>query len=96
MYIYSVNQMIKKVPASYSATETHQLSNSVQNKVNDFLANSVVTSGIVISSILFACDQLLGMEQLSIRTGAHFIYIKDCSRIVSDVTFADFSRSFVK
>ena len=33
----------------------YQFSNSVQDEVNDLLANGVVTSGIVIGSIFFAC-----------------------------------------
>ena len=32
----------------------YQFSNSVQDEVNDLLANGVVTSGIVIGSIFFA------------------------------------------
>ncbi|MBZ3869760.1 Poly(A)-specific ribonuclease PARN [Sciurus carolinensis] len=39
-----------------------QLMNSVQDKVNDLLANGVVASGIVTGSIFLACDELLRMD----------------------------------
>ena len=40
-----------------------QLANPVQDKVNDLLANGVVATGIVIGSILLACDELLRVEE---------------------------------
>ena len=50
-----------------------QFPNSVQDKVNDLLANSVVPSGIVIGSIFLACDELLRMEELAVGASANFI-----------------------
>ena len=50
-----------------------QLADLIQNKINDFLANSVVTSGIVVGSIFFATYQLFWMEQLAVLTTADFI-----------------------
>ena len=50
-----------------------QFPNSVQDEVKDFLANSAVSAGIVISSILLACDKLLPVEEWEVVTGANFI-----------------------
>lgn len=50
-----------------------QLTDSVQNQVDDFLANCVVASSIVVGSILLASDQLLRMEELAIGASADLI-----------------------
>ena len=54
-------------------TKPHQLANPVQDKVNDFLANGVMTTSIVVSSIFFASDQLLRMKELAVCTSADLI-----------------------
>ena len=53
-----------------------QFLNSVQDKVNDLLANGVGTLGMVIGSIFFACDELLRVEELAV--GASSNLINDC------------------
>ena len=53
-----------------------QFPNSVQDKVSDFLASVVVTSGIAIGSIFFACDELLRVEELAVGASANLI--NDC------------------
>ncbi len=53
---------------------TYQFANSVQNKINDLFANSVVTTGIVIGSIFLSSDELLRVEQLTVCTSAHLIW----------------------
>ena len=50
-----------------------QFPDSVQDKVNNLLANGVVTTSVVVGSILFAGDQLLGVEQLTVGSGADLI-----------------------
>jgi hypothetical protein len=50
-----------------------ELSDAVQGKINDFLTNGVVTTGVVVGSIFLARDQLLRVEQLAVCTGANFI-----------------------
>ena len=50
-----------------------QFLNLVQDEVNDLLANGVVTSGIVIGSILFACDELRRVEELAVGASANLI-----------------------
>ncbi|WAR06921.1 hypothetical protein MAR_016879 [Mya arenaria] len=44
-----------------------QLSDPVENKVDDLLTDGVMTTGVVISGVLLAGNQLLGVEQLAIK-----------------------------
>ena len=44
-----------------------------QDKVSDFLANGVITSGIAIGSIFFASDELLRAEELAVGASANLI-----------------------
>merc|ERR1719407_413016 len=50
-----------------------KLAYSVQNKVDDFFANGVVTTSVVIGGVLFARDQLLGVVQLAVGTSADLV-----------------------
>jgi hypothetical protein len=50
-----------------------QLANTVEGEVNNFLANGVVTTGVVVGSILLAGDQLFGVEQLAVSASADLI-----------------------
>uniref|UniRef100_H2ZPU9 Uncharacterized protein n=1 Tax=Ciona savignyi TaxID=51511 RepID=H2ZPU9_CIOSA len=43
-----------------------QLSDSVEHKVNDFLTDGVVTTGIVVGGILFAGNQLFRVKELAV------------------------------
>lgn len=52
----------------------YQLPNSVQDEVDDLLANGVVPPGIVIGSIFLACDELLRVEELAVGASANFIW----------------------
>jgi hypothetical protein len=53
---------------------THQNSSDlVQSTVQDLLANSVVTTSIVVGSILLTTDQKLRVEELSVVTSANLI-----------------------
>ena len=47
--------------------------NLVQNLVDQLLANSVMTTSVVVGGILLASDHLLRMEQAAVGTGADFI-----------------------
>ena len=53
-----------------------QFLNSVQDKVNDLLANGEGTLGMVIGSISFACDELLRVEELVVGVSSNLI--NDC------------------
>merc|ERR1711871_584786 len=56
-----------------TGTVISQLSDSVKDKINNFLTNGVVTTGIVIGSILFTRDQLLRVIKLSVSTSSDFV-----------------------
>ena len=50
-----------------------ELANAVEDKVDDFFADGVVTAGEVISGILLSGDQLLRVEQLTVGASADLI-----------------------
>ena len=50
-----------------------QFTNTVKNKINNFLSNCVVSTSIVIGSIFFACDELLRVEKLPVCSSADLI-----------------------
>merc|ERR1719250_157004 len=50
-----------------------QLPDPIKNKIHHFLANSVVSSCVVISSVFLPIDKLLRMEQLTISPTPGFI-----------------------
>jgi len=50
-----------------------QLADAVQDQVDDFLADGVVATGVVVGGVLLASDQLLGVEQLTVCSGADLI-----------------------
>ena len=56
-----------------SSTLISQLSDSVQAQVNNLFSDGVVTTSVVVSGILLSCDQLLGVEQLSVGSGTDLI-----------------------
>ena len=49
------------------------LTNLVQNLINQLLSDRVVTTSIVVGCILLSRDHLLRVEQSSVGTGADFI-----------------------
>jgi hypothetical protein len=50
-----------------------ELANSVQNKVDNFLANGVMTTGVVIGSVFLSGDQLLWVVKLAVGASADFV-----------------------
>merc|ERR1712019_230176 len=50
-----------------------ELAHSVKDKVDNLLANGVVTTGVVIGGVLFARDKLLGVVQLAVGASADLI-----------------------
>jgi hypothetical protein len=50
-----------------------KLSDSVQYKVNNFLADGVVTTSIVVGGIFLAGDELFRVEELAVGTSSNFI-----------------------
>lgn len=50
-----------------------QLANTVQHQVDNFLADGVVATRIVVGRIFLSGDQLFGVEQLSVCSRSDFI-----------------------
>merc|ERR1719158_154261 len=50
-----------------------QLPHSVQHQVNDLLADSIVTAGVVVSGVLLARHHLLRVEQLPVGSGPDLV-----------------------
>ena len=57
-----------------TSTLISQLPDSVENKVDDFLTNGVVTTGIVVGGVFLAGDELFGVEQLSVCASSDLIW----------------------
>ena len=45
----------------------------VENLINEFLTNGVVTASVVVGRILLASDHVLGVEEAAVGAGADFI-----------------------
>ena len=50
-----------------------QLADTIKDKIHNFFANGVVSSGIVVGSIFLASDQLFRMEELAIGSSSNLI-----------------------
>ena len=50
-----------------------QLPHPVQHQVDDLLADGVVTPRVVVGGVLLAGHQLLGVEQLAVRSSSDFV-----------------------
>ncbi len=48
--------------------------NLVQNLINQFLANSVMATGVIIGGILLASDHMLWVEQAAVGSGADLVH----------------------
>ena len=56
-----------------TSTVVGELSHSVEDQVDDFLADGVVTSGVVVGSVFLAGDDLLGVVELSVGAGSDLV-----------------------
>ena len=59
---------MKSIVEGVFTSVTHQFARPVQHQVDDLLADGVVSTGIVVGSVLLACDQLLRVEQLAVSS----------------------------
>jgi hypothetical protein len=50
-----------------------EFSGSVENQIDQFFADGVVTSSVVVSGIFFTSDQLFWMEKLSVSTSSDLV-----------------------
>ena len=53
-----------------------QLTDPVEDEVDDLLADGVVAAGVVVGSVLLASDELLGVEELTVGAGADLVCSK--------------------
>ncbi len=57
-----------------------QFADAVQNYVDNFFANGVMTTSVVISCVFLTCDQLLRMEKLFVDTSSNLVCEKKNSK----------------
>jgi hypothetical protein len=50
-----------------------ELAKPVEDKVNNLLTDGVVTAGVVVGCVFLAGDELLGVEELAVGSGADLI-----------------------
>lgn len=53
-----------------------QLTDPVEDEVDDLLADGVVAAGVVVGGVLLASDELLGVEELTVGASADLVYSK--------------------
>ena len=53
-----------------------QLADTIQDEVDDLLADGVVAAGVVVGRILLAGDELLRVEQLPVCTSTNLVYTR--------------------
>lgn len=65
-----------------------QFTNAIQHEVNDFLANSVMPTSVVVSGIFLSGDELFRVEELTVGSATNLVnhsrfeIDKDCTRNV--------------
>ena len=57
-----------------------QLTDPVEDEVDDLLADGVVATGVVVGGVLLASDELLGVEELTVGASADLVCSKDRPR----------------
>lgn len=60
-----------------TGTLISQFTNPVQDQINNFLSNSVVTTGIVVGSIFLSSNELFRVEQLAVSSSTDLIYFSE-------------------
>jgi hypothetical protein len=56
-----------------SGTVISELANSVEDEVNNFFSDGVVTTGVVVSGVFLSSDDLFWVVQLSVRASSDFV-----------------------
>ena len=56
-----------------SGTVVSQLTDAVEDEVDDLLSDGVVSTGVVVGGILLSGDDLLGVVELPVGSGPHFV-----------------------
>lgn len=66
-------ERVEDEEALETAAHVGYLADPVEHKVNDFLAEGIMTARIIVRGVLFAGDQLLGVEQLMVGSCAYLV-----------------------
>ena len=61
----------------FLANYTYQFTDPVQHQVYDLFSNGVVTTGVVVSRVLFTSDQLLRVEKLAVGPSTNLIWERE-------------------
>merc|ERR1712209_43462 len=69
----SSSERVEHKESLETSTLVSQLTNTVQNEINDLLANGVVAPGVVVGGVLLASHELLGVEQLSVDSSSNLV-----------------------
>ena len=64
---------VEKEESLQSRTLVSQFTNTVQDKINNFFSNSVVSTSIIIGSVFLSGNQLFRMEELAISSSSYFV-----------------------
>jgi hypothetical protein len=56
-----------------SGTAVGELADAVQDDVNNLLSNGVMTTGVIVGGVFLSRDDLLGMVELGVLSGADFV-----------------------
>lgn len=64
---------IEHQKALKTGTVVGQFTNAIEAKVDNFLSNGIVATSKVVGGIFLARNQLLGVEEVAIGTGPHFV-----------------------
>jgi len=60
-----------------------QLTNAIKNQVDNFFADGVVTTSVVVGGILLASDQLLWVEELAVGTSTNLICTSTQTQLIN-------------
>ena len=78
-----------------TGTVVGQFTKAIQDKINDFFTDGVVTTGIIVGGIFFAGNQLFRVEEGAVSTGTNFID-GGGFQIQKDATGDEFSRTSLR
>jgi hypothetical protein len=79
----TATKAVEDEEALESSTLVSQLTDTIQNQVDDLLTNGVVTTGVVIGCILLSGDKLLRVEQLAVGACSDLIWNRECKCLMN-------------
>lgn len=69
-------ERVKDQETLQTGTLVSQFPHPVQNDVDDFFADGVVSTSVVVGGVLLAGDQLFGMEKLTVSSSSHLVCVR--------------------